>query len=100
MFVCFTSVAYAETIYIQIPILANNPIYNSEDFSADYLATTGEVWVMLNMQEQAGVNMMMGSSRATEAQVAELKTRWPMMSWYKQIDNEYPPGWVQKAVEP
>jgi len=83
-------------IYLQIPILPNNPIYNPEDFAADYLATTGEHFVLMNMEEQSGVNQMTGSSRITEAQAAELKGRWPMMTWYKQVDNELPPGWIQK----
>ena len=87
------------TIYLQIPIADENPIFTAEDFATDYLATTGEGWVMMNMEEQTGVRMMMGSSRCTEAQAAELKTRWPMMT-YKVTDNhELPAGWIEKVVE-
>lgn len=98
LIVC-SSVARAETIYIQIPILPDNPIFTPEDFAADYLATAGEIFVLMNMQEAAGVRMMTGTTVCTEAQAAELKSRWPMMSWYKQLDQEYPPGWIQKISE-
>lgn len=70
------------TLYIQIPILANNPIFTQEDFAADYLVVTGEIFILDNMQEEAGVMQMTGSSRITEAQSIELKTRWPMMKYY------------------
>ena len=70
------------TIYIKIPISPNNPIFTQEDFAADYLATTGEIYVLNNMQEEAGINQMGGSSRITEAQAIELQGRWPMMRYY------------------
>lgn len=72
--------------YIQIPLLPNNPIYTKEDFAADYLATTGEVWLHNNIQDENGVVEMMGSTRCTEAMAADLKTRWPMMKY--DIVNE------------
>ena len=87
------------TIYTQIPILPNNPVFTPEDFAADYLATTGEEYVLMNMEEEAGVNQMSGSSRITEAQAAELAGRWPMMTYYVQTGTELPPGWTPKADE-
>ena len=86
-------------IYIQIPIAPNNPIFTPEDYAVDYLETTGEGWVQLNMEEEAGVRMMMGTTRATEAHCIELKSRWPMMT-YKVTDNhELPAGWIPKTIE-
>lgn len=95
-FVFISFAAHAETIYLQIPVLDNNPIYLATAFAADYKATTGEGWVMHNMEEKTGVVQMMGSSRITEAQAIELKSRWPMMNYHVQIDKELPPGWQFK----
>lgn len=98
IFLCLISFnAFAGTIYLQIPILANNPVYSPEAFAADYLDTTGEIYVLGNMHEQAGVMQMSGSSRITEAQAAELKTRWPMMKFYVSTDGELPPNWTPKV---
>ena len=84
-------------IYIKIPIAPNNPIFTQEDFAADYLATTGEGFVLGNMLEQAGINQMTGSSWITETQAIELKGRWPMMKYYVG----YPPSseWTPKVEE-
>ncbi len=81
------------TIYIKIPILANNPIYNSKDFVDDYFTTTGEIFVLDNMKEEPGIMQMTGSSRCTEVQAAELKSRWPMMKYYLGFpsSNEWTP---------
>lgn len=83
------------TIYIKIPVLANNPIYSPEDFVADYLATVGEIYVLNNMVEESGVMQMTGSHRITEEQAVELESRWPMMSY--SID-EFPFNWIPEEV--
>lgn len=99
LFISFISLeAFADTIYIRIPILAESK-YTKEDFATDYKATTGEGWVMNNMREEKSEMMMMGSSRLTEAQAIELKERWPMINYHKQITDEYPDGWNPKTVE-
>lgn len=98
LFMCLLSFnAFADTIYLQIPILANNLIFTPEAFAVDYLDTTGEIYVLGNMNEQAGVKQMSGSSRITEAQAAELKSRWPMMQYYVSINGELPPNWTPKV---
>ena len=86
-------------IYLQIPVVDDNPIFMKEAYALDYLATTGEGWVMMNMEEQTGIRMMMGSSRCTEAQAAELKTRWPMMTYKVTNNHVLPAGWIEKVVE-
>ena len=83
------------TIYIKIPILPNNPVYSAEDFAADYLNVTGEIFILDSMKEEAGIMQMTGSSICTEAQAIELQGRWPMMKYY----IGYPPSneWTPKA---
>ncbi|MGR3219254.1 MAG: hypothetical protein ACUZ8H_05470 [Candidatus Anammoxibacter sp.] len=83
-----------QVIYITIPILADNPIYSSEAFALDYEVVTGEVWVMGNIKDQDGIVQMMGSWIATEAQMIELKSSWPMMSWHRSY-SIYPQGFTQ-----
>lgn len=86
------------TIYIQIPLEAQEK-YTAAGFIDDYYKTVGEIFVLNNMQEQKGENQMTGTSVCTEAQAIELKGRWPMMNWYKQVDTELPANWVPKVEE-
>ena len=88
--------AYAETIYIRIPVLADNPVYSPEDFAAYYLATIGENYLLNNMRSEAGINQMGGSTRITEDQAIELQGRWPMMRFYLG----FPPAnqWTEKII--
>ena len=84
------------TIYLQIPVVDDNPVFMKEAYALDYLATTGEGWVMNNMEEEAGVRQMMGSSRCTETMAIELQGRWPMMRFYLG----FPPAnqWTEKII--
>lgn len=83
------------TIYIRIPISPDNPVFTPENFAAAYLAKTGEVFVLSNMREEAGVMQMTGSNRATEAQMQELKVDYPMMKY----DLEMPANWIPKIED-
>ncbi len=98
--ISFPAHAGDNTIYFRIPVTDNNPTYLKAEWAIDYFDTTGEIWVMFNMAEQSGVNMMMGSRVATEAQAIELKTRWPMMLWYVQETDEYPNWWTPEPAAP
>lgn len=69
------------TIYIKIPITPEAG-FTQEDFAADYLATTGEIFVLNNMQEEKAEDQMTGSGRITEAHAIELQGNWPMMKYY------------------
>lgn len=84
------------TIYIQIPILPNNPVYSAESFSERYFELTGEIYKLNNMKEEAGIMQMTGSSRCTEEQAIQLKQEFPMMNYYIQMSKELPFGWIEK----
>jgi len=75
------------SIYLKIPILANNPVYSPEDFQARYLELTTargdpENFVLNNMREEAGVNQMSGSTKLHIDDAATLKSEFPMIQYY------------------
>jgi len=87
--------------YIQIPLADDGAKgYTPELFAADYLATTGEIWTMNAQKEEAGIFMLMGSTKCTEAMAIELQGRWPMMKY--DLINEsdgLPTGFVKKTEQ-
>ena len=84
------------SIYIKIPIAPKSG-YTQEGFAEDYLKTTGEIFVLNNIREEKAEDQMTGSSRITEAQVIELKSRWPMMKYYMDFPSKA--EWTPKIEE-
>lgn len=78
------------TLYVQMPIAPNNPVYSYEDFKARYLELTGE-----KVQDNPLVNLqqthyLVGSSRLTQAIADQLVSEFPPVT----ITNVWPAGWV------
>lgn len=84
------------TIFLQMPIVPNNPIYTYEGFKARYLEVTGERIQSRPLENAQGTHYMVGSSRITQAQAAQLASEFPMVT----ITNNWPVAWVGKNEEP
>ena len=85
------------SIYLKIPIVPENPIFTQEAFAARYLELTGEIYVLDNMREVAGVNQMSGSSVCTEEIAIQLKTEFPMVKYYTDFPSTN--NWIPKIEE-
>jgi len=66
-------------------------------FRAAYLAKTGEKIQNTPMDSEDGLTYLVGSDRATQAQIDELKTDYPD-DLFTSVDTP-PAGWVQKVEE-
>jgi len=86
--------AYADSIYLRMPITPDNPVYSFEDFKVRYLELTGENIQQSPLTNTQETHYMTGSSRLTQAIADQLDSEFPMVI----ISNKgvWPVGWVTK----
>ena len=94
LFICLSSTAFAQSIYLQIPIQPNNPVYSFEDFKTRYLELTNEriqISPLVNTQE---THYLVGSWRLTQTIADQLASEFPMV--IISVKGVWPVGWTTK----
>ena len=81
------------TLFIKMPILADNPVYSFEDFKARYLELTGEKIQNDPLENDQETHYLVGSSRLTQEIADQLISEFPMVT----IANAIPTGWITKV---
>lgn len=80
------------TLFIQMPIAPDNPIYDFDSFKARYLELTGEKVQDNPLTNEQETHYLVGSWRLTQTLADQLTTEFPMVT----IVNAFPMGWVTK----
>ena len=84
------------SIYLQMPISPNNPVYSFEDFKARYLELTGENVPLKPQKNDVGngvsTHYLMGSWRLTQEHADILASEFPMVTVSSR--GVWPAGWV------
>lgn len=80
------------TIFVQMPININTPVYSLAKFKARYLELTGESVQDNPPQNAQGTHYIIGSSRLTQVHADQLANEFPQVI----ISNAFPVGWEPK----
>ena len=94
--ISFDARADMSRIYVQMPILPNNPIYSWDDYRTRHFAVTGYKIPAGCSQNTQGTHYLSGElvEHFTEAQQDTLKSEFPMVLY----TDGWPVGWVNKVV--
>ena len=93
-----SSEAHAESIYLQMPIQPDNPVYSFDDFSARYLELTGEAVQSGPLTNTQETHYLIGSWRLTQTIADQLASEFPMV--IISAKGVWPIGWVTKTGPP
>lgn len=83
-----------ERVYVQMPILENNPIYSWEDYRTRHFIVTGHPIPLNASQNPQSTHYLSGElvKHLTQSQQDILKAEFPMVIY----TDGWPVGWVNK----
>lgn len=95
LFICISSASWAGSIYLQMPIQPDNPVYSFEDFKARYLELTAEKIQNTPLINEQETHYLVGSWRLTQETADQLSSEFPMV--IISVKGVWPVGWVTKG---